>query len=168
MPTPDNARIAPADRLLYQYAFSSEFGDSALGKYVHRIFQICSMGGYIKSVPLRHAILSASANNLGFEHAHVYHFGVSLRMLSTTVAHIPYKDDGHICSFAARALLSVMPDIHFPLLFPAVSSTLIMLRNGTIDNIRVRFSFLDNIYLHIALHAFLTLISRDDYRIIRI
>ena len=107
MPTPDNARIAPGDRLLYQYSFSSDFGDSVIGQFVNRIVPICSMGGYITSVSLRHAILSASAKCLGFEDEHIYHFGVSLRMLPWTGPLTINETDGLPRNPASKTLLAL-------------------------------------------------------------
>ena len=137
IPTPDNARIAPEDKLLYQYAFSSEFRESALGQLVHELIPICSIGGYITSVPFRHVILSASARCLGFEHELAYHLGVSLRMLPTTGLDILYEVDRLCRTVVIKAVRTLTP--HVILQLPVrLSIYLTWIWDGTIDNSFVR------------------------------
>jgi hypothetical protein len=78
MPIPDNARVAPEDRLLYQYVFTDEFRKSTVGPLVHDILRRLSVGGYVTSVRLRDAVLYTAAVKLGIQSDREHHFGRDL------------------------------------------------------------------------------------------
>lgn len=74
IPILDNARLAPEDRLLYQYVFTDEFGKSTVGRFVHAILRQLSVGGYDTSVQLRNAVLYTAAVKLGIQSEREHHF----------------------------------------------------------------------------------------------
>jgi hypothetical protein len=67
IPILGNARLAPEDKLLYQYVFTDEFGKCTMGPWVHEILQYVSVGAHVMSDRLRNAVLYTAAVKLGIQ-----------------------------------------------------------------------------------------------------
>jgi hypothetical protein len=81
VPTPDNARVAPEDKLLYQYVFSHEFGGSERGFFVQKLVQVFSAGGYLTYDFIRHSALYSAAAQLGFSYERERHRDIVFHLI---------------------------------------------------------------------------------------
>lgn len=132
VPTPDNARVAPEDKLLYQYVFSHEFGGSERGFFVQKLVQVFSAGGYLTYDFIRHSALYSAAVQLGFSYERERHRDIVFHLIK--FEHMPYYEKNSIFSnfstgtlsdfirlarvFARAIIRDCCPLEHYQIIFP--------------------------------------------------